>query len=167
MWDDGNVCSKENALSSYKRPDVSFDNSNINDYTEKIDANLNLILPYIKKMKDTHFTFFVSPFSMLYWDGESRTNNIAKQKAGYMEMCKILTEYDNVSLYMWTDDEMLSIMSDLDNYRDSTHYSAIISKQILNRIKERMGIITKDNYANEIDKLFEYIENYDYDLLFE
>ena len=47
MWDDGNVCSKENALSSYKRPDVSFDNSNINDYTEKIDANLNLILPYI------------------------------------------------------------------------------------------------------------------------
>ncbi len=167
MWDDGNVCGKENALASYNRPDISFDNSNINDYTKKIDANLNLILPYIQTMKDTRFTFFVSPFSMLYWDGENRTNNIVKQKAGYMEMCKILTEYDNVSLYMWTDDEMLGIMSDLDNYRDETHYSAIISKQLLDRIEEKKGLITKNNYSREVDKLFEYIESYDYDSLFE
>lgn len=166
-WDDGNVCSKENALAAYKRPDISNEDPDISEYTNNIDANFDLIIPYISSMKDTQFTFFVSPFSMLYWDDENRTNNIQKQKAGYLEMCKILTEYDNVSLYMWTDDEMLSIMSDLDNYRDSTHYSAKISKQILDRIKEKNGLITKANYDNEVDKLFEYIKNYDYDILFE
>lgn len=166
MWDDGNACSKENALAAYKRPDISNENLDINDYTNNIDANFDLIIPYISSMKDTRFTFFVSPFSMLYWDGENRTNNIQKQKAGYLEMCKILTEYDNVSLYMWTDEEMMKIMSDLDNYRDDTHYSAEISKQLLNRIKNQEGLITTDNYNTEVDKLFDYIESYDYERLF-
>lgn len=167
MWDDGNVCSQENALNAYKRPDINNDNPNENEYTDNINANFDLIIPYINKMKDTHFTFFVSPFSMLYWDSEDRTNGIKKQKAGYLEMCRILTEYDNVSLYMWTDDEMLGIMSDLDNYRDETHYSAKISKLLLNRIKENKGLVTKENFKSEVDKLFDYIETFNYESLFQ
>lgn len=167
MWDDSTVCSKVQAIENYERPHLDYQEPDINSFIQAINDNTKLLLPYIQKMKDTRFTLFVSPFSMLYWDGESRTNSIAKQKAGYLEMCKILTEYDNVSLYMWTDDDMLGIMSDLDNYRDSTHYSAKISKQILDRIKEKNGLITKNNYSREVDKLFEYIESYDYDSLFE
>ena len=167
MWDDGTVCSKENALKAYNRPDINTEKPNIDDYIQNIDANFNLLIPFVEEMKETHFTFFTSPFSMLYWDGEMRTNGIQKQKSGYLEMCRVLTDYDNVSLYLWTDEEMLAIMSDLDNYRDETHYSAVISKTIIDRIAEKEGLITKDNYQIEVDKLFDYIETFDYDSLFE
>ena len=166
MWDDGSACSKENALKAYNRPDISNETPDIDDYIQNIDASFDLLIPFIEEMKGTHFTFFVSPFSMLYWDGENRTNGIQKQKAGYLEMCRVLTGYENVSLYMWTDEEMLEIMSDLDNYRDETHYSAEISKLLLERIAEKRGLITKENNQQEVDKLFVYIEAFDYELLF-
>jgi len=166
MWDDGTRCSKEQALESYTRPEISNEEPDICSYIQIIDENLDLLKSYITEMDDTQFVFFVSPYSMLYWDRETRTNGIEKQKAGYLEMCEVLTQYENVQLYMWTDKNMLGIMSDLDNYRDSNHYSKEVNKDILQRIKTETGLITKDNYQEEIDKLFEYITSFDYESLF-
>ena len=104
---------------------------------------------------------------MAYWDEQYRTNCIEKQKAGYMTACEILTGYDNVDLYFWTDTEMLEIMCDLNNYRDQTHYSSKISKDLLKRIENKEGLLNKDNYSNEVNKFFNFIESYNYDSLFD
>ena len=166
MWDDGSVCGRELALEHYSRTIDSNDLDN-DEYIQRINRNLDLLIPYFKKMPETHFTLFVPPYSMLYWDNENNNQRIGRQKEGFLEVCKILTGFDNVSLYLWTDEEMLAIMSDLDNYRDETHYSAVISKTIIDRIAEKEGLITKDNYQIEVDKLFDYIETFDYDSLFD
>lgn len=166
MWDDGTVCGRELALEHYSRTIDSNDLDN-DEYIQRINRNLDLLIPYFKKMPETHFTLFIPPYSMLYWDNENYNYRIQRQKEGHLEVCKVLADYDNVSLYMWTDEEMLEIMSDLDNYRDGTHYSAKISKLLLNRIKENKGLVTKENFKSEIDKLFDYIETFNYESLFQ
>ena len=166
MWENDFKIGKDYVLKDYQRPKISKENPDINAYVENTTKNLTLLTKYIDLMRETEFIFFVSPFSMAYWDEQSRLNSVAMQKAAYIEMCKVLTCRDNVKLYIWTDDEMLCVMSNLDNYKDTRHYSAAINSDILNRIKENRGLISKENYDLEIERLFRFIETFDYDSLF-
>lgn len=169
LWDDDFEYGKDFVLSHYNRPEVStgaYDIDDIEKYCDNISKNLSLLLPYFEEMSDTEFVFFLSPFSMLYWDRETRENGLEKQKAGYLKTCEILSAYDNVTLYLWTDDEMLGVMGDLNNYCDEAHYCPDVCEMMAERIGDKEGIITKETYKEEINKLFDYVENYDYDSLF-
>ena len=104
---------------------------------------------------------------MIYWDKQIRASCIEKEKTGYLTACEILSDYDNVTLYLWTDNDMLSIMGDLENFVDEAHYSPKVCEVMAERIGKREGIVTAETYQNELDKLFDYIVNYDYDSLFE
>lgn len=165
-WDKSHAIGREMVLEAYERPENTTEEIGTTDYVENVIGNLNLLAPYIESMPNTQFTFFVSPFSMLFWDGESRKNTVQRHKEGFLKACEILTSYDNVTLYMWTDDHMFEIMSDLDNYLDKIHYGGEVSKEILYRIKAGDGIITKSNYVSKVDQLFQYIETFDYESLF-
>jgi hypothetical protein len=63
---------------------------------------------------------------------------------------------------------MLDIISNLDNYVDSFHYGPLISKEILSRIKENCGLLSKEETAwkSELDKYFDYLETFDYEKIF-
>ena len=165
IWDDDFEYGKDFVLDHYSRPEISHEEPDIKGYTENVTGNLKLLLPYVEEMPDTEFVFFFSPFSMLYWDTQTRVNAVEKQKAGYITACEILSEYDNVTLYLWTDEKMLDIMGNLDNYVDEAHYSPEVCEVMAERIRNREGIITKDTYEKEINNLFDYIESYDYDSL--
>lgn len=117
-------------------------------------------------MPETTFVFFMSPFSMLYWDEQIRLDRFSTMKLAYTEACRILTSYKNVKLYMWVDDVMLETMSNLDNYIDSIHYNEQVSSDILKRIKKNQGLICCNNYQEKVNTLFQYIENFDFEKLF-
>lgn len=166
LWDDDFEYGKDFVLNHYSRPEVSDEIPNVEGYINNIQKNLDLLLPYMKSMKDTEFVFFFSPFSMLFWDSQTRKNSVDMQKAGYLKTCEILTGYNNVTLYLWTDQEMLDIMADLDNYVDEAHYSPDICRLMSERMGEKRGIVTKETYEESLNELFNYIEYYDYDSLF-
>lgn len=157
---------KEIALSRYVRPAVSTESDDAKAYLILERKNLALFTQYFDIMHGTEFVFFMAPFSMLYWDEQTRLNSISTIQTAYSEACQILTSYDNVKLYMWTDEAMLSVMSDLDNYVDMYHYSAQVSAELLRRIKADQGLVTKENYQAQVDRLFQYVETYDYESLF-
>lgn len=156
---------REITLSHYSRPEISTEPVDTEAYLELERKNLALFTQYIEQMPECEFVFFMAPLSMLSWDEQKRLNMIPTQYAAYSEVCRILTSYDNVRLYMWTDDEMLAMISNLDYYIDSHHYNGEVSSEILRRIKANRGLITEDNYQSEVDKLFQYIEAFDYESL--
>lgn len=166
MWNDDVGSGREFVLSHYERPEISEKNPDIESATEVAINNINNLIPYIEQMDDTDFYFYFSPFGMLYWDSQIRINKVDLWKNVYTEVCKLLLQYENVNVFLWTDNEMLNIMSDLDNYTDDTHYSPFVSNIIANRICSRQGELTVDNYIKEIDLLFSYIITFDYELLF-
>ena len=167
LWDDDFEYGKDFVLNHYTRPEISTESPDIEEYKKTVAGNLELLLPYIEEMQDTQFVFFFSPFSMLYWDAQTRENAVDKQKAGYMTACEILSKYDNVTLYLWADIEMFGVMGNLENYVDDAHYSPEICEMMADRIGKKQGIVTADTYESEINILFDYIKSYNYDSLFE
>ena len=103
---------------------------------------------------------------MLYWDEQTRLNRVPTLKAAYLEACKTLTSYQNVKVYFWADNEMLEIMSGLDNYIDACHYNGQVSSEMLRRIKNQQGLVDSNNYQEKVNTLFQYIENFKYDSYF-
>ena len=124
------------------------------------------LIEIAKKMPDIEFVFFFAPVSMLYWDEQIRLNRVLTLKAAYLEACKTLTSYNSVKVHFWADDEMLAIMSDLDNYVDACHYNGQVSSEMLKRIKNKQGLVNTDNYQEQVNTLFQYTENFDYEKLF-
>lgn len=157
---------KEYVLSQYERADKVSEPVAEDIYKDVASDNMGLLIPYIESMSETRFIFFCSPFSMVFWDGQIKDNSIETHKQAYLSAIGELLEHDNVSIYLWTDDVMLGIMSDLDNYADEAHYSEDINSLMLQRIAEKQGLLTQDNYQAQVDKLFEYLEKYDYERLF-
>ncbi len=163
---DDTIYSREYVLKNYERAEISKNKQDEVAYVNITKENLDLILPYIKEMNDTKFVIFYSPFSMVYWDEQDRTGKIGALKKAYLYVSQVLTEQENVELYLWNDNEMLEIMGDLDNYTDHIHYSPQINALILQRIGDKDGLVTKYNYESNINDFFNYIETYDYDSIY-
>ena len=166
VWTPFKQIGTEYALGYYQRPEVSEDVVDDVQYSQLALDNMRVLTPYIDSMPDSHFVFFCSPFSMLYWDTQMRNNSVEAHKQAYLSAIGELIDRDNVSVYLWNDEEMLEIISNLDNYADEAHYSEEVNSMILKRIVNNQGLLTKDNFHAEVDKLFDYIENYDYEKLF-
>lgn len=135
-------------------------------YTED---NLNLLKEYFEKMEDTEFIFFCSPFSVLFWYDIIEEGLFAEYKENYEKTFRFMSQFDNVSIYFWTDADMLNVISDLDNYVDSFHYGPHINKELLLRIKDNYGLLSKEEsvWKTELDKYFDYLESFDYTTIFE
>ncbi len=157
---------REKALSHYSRPEVSSEMVDTEEYLALVKKNLALFTQYIEEMPDIEFVFFFAPVSMLYWDEQTRLNRVPTLKEAYLEACKTLTSYQNVKVHFWADEEMLAIMSDLDNYVDACHYNGQISSELLRRIKENIGLVTLQNYQEQVDILFRYIRSFNFEGVF-
>ncbi len=167
VWeDDGVKRGKKFVLEHYNRPNKTDIIPNTDITMSLAKENINLLLPYFDSMKNTEFFLFFSPFSIAYWDEQYRLNKIDMWKSVYLEICKILVNYDNVHLLFWTDDNMMTIITNLENYKDTAHYVPEICPEIVDRINNLDGKLTPKNYIGEINKFFDYIIQYDYQQIF-
>ena len=168
VWSKENDCGKAIVLETYVKD--SEKKKNKEPVTEFFtDKNLSLIGDYINKMTDTQFVFFISPFSILYWKDKYDEGRLNDYKAQFEKSFSFFSQYDNITVYFWTDSEMLNIISDLDNYKDAQHYGFDINKEIIKRIDNNMGILPKDkkDWQPLLNEFFNYLESYNYDKIFE
>lgn len=75
-----------------------------------------------------------------------------------------MLEYDNVKLYSFFNN--YDLICNLNNYKDTAHYSEKINSQILQWIKNDEYLITKDNVDEYLEQEREFYLNYDYDSIF-
>ena len=74
-----------------------------------------------------------------------------------------LLEYDNVRLYFPATYEMIT---DLDSYKDDTHYDMEIQYQIFEEMRDDQNRLTKDNYKQYVQDFREMVLNCDFEKLF-
>ena len=58
------------------------------------------------------------------------------------------------------------MICNLDNYKDTLHYSESINSQILVWMHNGEHLLTKENYESYCNNEYEFYTNYDYDTLF-
>lgn len=161
-----NARGKETILNDYLQSDFSDEALILNDAINRANQNLSFLLPYIEDMQDTEFYFFITPVSILYWDKVHRERNEKNWYSVFHLISENLLANDNVKLFLWTDNEMLDIIRNLDNYVDEAHYSPEVCEMLVKRMSKKEGLLSVNIYNEQINKLFDYVNHFDYESLF-
>ena len=167
VWDDSVQYGKKHIMKNVTRAEISHEEPDVEAYVELALDNIRLLSPYFEAMPETEFLFFCSPFSVLFWDNAERENTFEAYEKCYRSVIGYLLQYGNVTVFLWNDDEMLGVMCDLDYYRDEAHYDSRVCKIMAERIRDGAGIVTKDNCADSLDRLFAFLRSYDYDSIWD
>ena len=127
------------------------------------DQNLDNVLPIIAAHPETTFHIFYPPYSMLYWEEEIIKGTLEDMIAVYGRSMERLLEYDNVRVYYFQNEK--EIISNLDNYRDSTHYRPEYNKYICECIAEGRKLVNRETYREQLADMYEYARTFSYESL--
>ena len=157
--------SKAGAMGAYARPEMSEEQVPVTSYLDKVDLNLeHNIIPLLGQNPETEFVFYMVPFSILYWDNEIRNGTFDATMYSLEHAIERLLEYDNVRIYFYHDE--WDIATNLDNYKDFSHYGKWINSWITQALATDEGRLTQENYHFVLDEMREYVYSYDYDEIF-
>ena len=127
------------------------------------DHNLDNILPFIEAHPETDFYIFYPPYSMLYWEQEIMKGNLEQMITVYGRSIERLLQYDNVKIFYFQNEK--EIISNLDNYRDSTHFRPEYNRYICQCMKSGENLVTGENYQEQLQDMYEYANSFDYEAL--
>lgn len=140
-------------MTMYERLDEVKSMQNAHMYDDLAKENTELIVDIVKKHPETTFRFFFSPYSMCWWDNAYRTGE-RDAVLSAQEICiRELLKYENVSLYYYQDDE--EIITNLDNYMDTIHFSKEINYYICNNMINEVDKVTEENVNDLLSGMYE------------
>ena len=156
---------REAMLANYTRPVLSSSTA-IFDETmkDKVTANLENIKALLEAYPDTQFVFFMVPFSVMYWDSELRGGTFDAVMDGVEYALGELLQYENAEVYFYQAEE--EIITNLDNYKDFSHYGPWINDWTIASIAAGDGRVTLENYQEIISDMKSFVHGYDFDAVF-
>ena len=114
---------------------------------------------------DIDFYIYITPYSIYYWDYWKMLGDLEKQLKAEKYIIELLLEHPNIHVFSFNTQH--EVVENLDNYRDVAHHRGEVNTQILEWMKEGTGLLTKENYQEYCDYVWEYYTNFDYDAMFE
>ena len=93
---------------------------------------------------------------MLWWDNAYRDGSRDAVIYNEKQAIAALLEYDNVEIYFYQDDE--EIITNLDHYMDMMHFSKDINYYIYDKLAKGEERLTKKNYEERLDGMYELSE---------
>lgn len=155
-WNKNYKFGLEHVLINYER-DISDSELTVDYYLSEYEGNMKNITEYIEKYPNTKFKIFFPPYSILFYKDKKEAIKMVTKK-----VVEDLLKYENVELYYFQNIE--EIITNLDNYKDYSHYSEKINYYMYECMCETgKHRITKQNYKEEIDNLYNLVSRYDYD----
>lgn len=151
-WAEGKEFSKSSALSHYYRtPEEKVQEAlPENVYDENLRGNLQTAQELIEAHPQTQFYFYLPPYSILWWDTISRAGETDAYLHCEEEAMRTLASYDNVHVYDFQNAD--EIVSDLDYYMDSVHFSPQVNEQICSWLAQGQYAVTKETAQQACDQ---------------
>ena len=162
-WNDAYVFSKESVFNSYTRPDKNENSDPFTSEDEEIltENILQNIIAEARKNPEIQFYYFIPPYSVVWWDKLHQTGEMERQIAALERASKMLVEEQNIKLFSFT--ELFEITENLDNYKDTIHYSEDINSLMLKYMQKKEFLLTKDNYQAYWNDVRDYYCSFDFD----
>lgn len=167
VWEKYSNYGKEIVLESYSRPEINENEDSSYEMfeDENFELNLKSLCYFIENHPETTYYIFFPPYSILYWDSSVRTACVGTHLGALYKATQHLLKYDNVKLYGFIMNE--DIITNLDNYKDYTHYKQDINRYMLESFDTSNDEITIENYQQKFEDFEELIYNYNYDKIFQ
>lgn len=142
-----------------KKPEENYDAFYVTTY-EFLDS----ITPYIEAHPDVEFIFYSPPYSVLYWDDCVNNGRLTAEICALNEVYSALLSHPNVRMFYFQDD--WEVTSELNNYKDYSHYSQDINYYIYECMRDGRKEVFADTYFDELYKFSEDAASYDYETAF-
>ncbi|MBQ4482494.1 MAG: hypothetical protein II966_04585 [Lachnospiraceae bacterium] len=161
-WNDRMTFGKEAVLKQYVRGELKPEA----DIIPFDDRNLRQnVIDTVSENPDTGFLLFFTPSSILMFDGFYREGTLKNHLLWERKAIEELLECENVRLFSFYDD--FDLITDLNNYKDVNHYREEVNSYILQSIKKGEHELTRENYGEYCDKVWEFYTGFEYDKIFE
>lgn len=132
----------------------------------KIEANIRQnVTETAKKNPEVEFYYFISPYSAVWWGDVYQEGNLEKQLEAERLIIELMLECENIKVYSFNN--FTEITTNLDNYMDEAHYGEWINSEILEYMKDGVGLLTAKNYLGYLQEEYKFYSMFDYNSLFE
>ena len=150
-WAEGKEFGRSSALSHYYRiPDEKVQAPlPENVYDENLEGNLRTVRELIEAHPQTQFYFYLPPYSILWWDAISRAGETDAYLHCEETAMRTLASYDNVHVYDFQNAD--EIVSSLDYYMDSVHFSPKVNEQICDWLVQGQYAVTGETAQKACD----------------
>ena len=150
-WAQWKSFNQASALGLYFRPRTTQKMLPQNAYQTQLSGNIALLTAQVAAHPQTQFHFFFPAYSMLWWDGIYRTGERDAYIYNEKQVVKALLAYDNVTIYCFQNTP--DVITNLDNYLDSIHFSPAINKWMLDQMVQGHDRLTIENYEEKLDEM--------------
>ena len=140
------------------------DEEKFDSYYGYVNEFLDGITPYIEARPDVEFIFYSPPYSILYWDDCILRGRLTAEICAQNEVFGRLLEHGNVRIFYFQDN--WDIITDLDNYKDYSHFSQDISHYLYECMRDGKCEVTRETSFDTLLKFSEDIAEYDHEMSF-
>lgn len=158
-WAQWKEFNQDMALGLYIRTAEIAPMKNKDYYKENLNANISLIIQQVAAHPETNYKIFFPAYSMLYWDNLYRSGDLEAYIYNMEQAICSLLAYDNVEIYYFQSER--EIITNLDNYMDTLHFSPEINKYMVDRMIDGNNRLTADNYKSALSDM----ENLAYEIV--
>ena len=131
---------------------------------ELIKANIEQnVTSLADKHKDVTFEYFLTPYGIAAWCKLKYTGRLYKRIEAEKYVAELILPHENIHLYGFNDRQ--DILTDLNNYRDQTHYGSWVNSLMLKWMHDGKYRLTPDNYKEYFEREEDFFVNYDYESL--
>ncbi len=163
-WENRFAWGEENVRRVYGRPDPVGVMMTENIFDQEMQANLDVLIPYVEAHPDTEFYFFIPPYSILFWDQTIQNGTTEAILHVQQQVMEALGQYDNVRLYYFMNEA--EVVCDLENYTDPIHYSPEVNRHMVEVMAGFDGL-EEDTIPQAIDAMRQLAYSYPYDAFFD
>ncbi|MBR4575102.1 MAG: hypothetical protein IKO16_09340 [Lachnospiraceae bacterium] len=130
----------------------------------KIKKNIDLNVTSIADLfPNVDFYYFYTPYSAAWWSDQYNSGTLIKQLEAERYVTELIVEHSNIRLF--SINNRTDIITDLNNYKDTTHYAAWINSLILKWMHDGKYQITKDNIDKYLREEYDFYTTFDYSSL--
>lgn len=129
-----------------------------------VTANINKnVTALAKQYPDITFYYFLTPYSVAWWRDTLEEGNLDRQVDAERIVIEEILTCDNIKLFSFNN--LFDVITDLNNYKDKTHYADWINELILKYMYDGKCQLTWDNYESYLEEEREFYKNYNYSSL--
>ena len=112
---------------------------------------------------NVEFYYFFTPYSILWYKELVENGTIYRQIEAEEYIIERISEHKNIHLFSLNAVE--DIITDINNYKDITHYATWVSTYILKCMHDGKYLLTKENYKEHLENELQLYLNFDYESL--
>ncbi len=159
-WYSSKTFSEEAVLSHYSKMDSCEPMKEQKYYEENCLQNIALLKDMVNAHPETEFYFFMSPYSVLWWDYLYCCGDTESYLYNEELFFNSMSECNNVHLYNFQNAK--DIVFDLNNYMDTLHFTNNINKYICDCLHDgTYELKNSDEISSSVKDVYDYASNVD------